>query len=66
MVETIQALDDNVKLSAAWGLSLDPDAGAVPVLVIALQSADSDARIKALEGLGATSSPRQFRLCFGL
>lgn len=57
LLETLRQANDRLRLAAAWGLSLSPDAGAVPIMEIVLQAQDPEARIKALEVMGASQAP---------
>ncbi len=55
LCEILPGEGDNVRLAAAWGLRQQRgEAGAIPVLAIALQAQTSEVRVKALESLGET------------
>jgi hypothetical protein len=56
LVETLQSADDAVRLAAAWGLSKQPEAAAVPALALVLHSSDPQTRVMALETLGESGA----------
>jgi HEAT repeat protein len=57
VMEILRSGSDPARMSAVWGLSTHPDAGAVPVLELALQAENPEIRVQALEVLGATAAP---------
>jgi molecular chaperone DnaK (HSP70)/HEAT repeat protein len=57
MAEVLPGEGEEVLMAVAWGLDNRHDAGAVPVLEIALRAQDPQIRVKSLESLGATASP---------
>lgn len=57
VMDVLQTGSDALRMSAVWGLQSHPDAGAVPVLALALKAANHEIRALALEVLGATDAP---------
>jgi HEAT repeat protein len=53
LLELLPQEGDDARMAAAYGLVDAHDAGAVPVLAIALQAGEADVRAKALEALGS-------------
>ncbi len=56
VMDVLTTGSDILCMSAVWGLQSHPDAGAVPVLALALRAANPGVRALALEVLGATDA----------
>ena len=56
LIEILSQAEDNLRLAAAWGLGINPEPGCVPVLEVVMKAADPEARVKALEALGASQA----------
>ena len=57
VMDVLRHGSDAMRISAIWGLQNHPDAGAVPVLALALQADSPEIRALALEVLGASDAP---------
>lgn len=62
VTEILQSGSDAMRMAAIWGLQNHPDAGAVPVLALAVQAASAEIRALALEVLGACDAPEAIPL----
>lgn len=58
----LQNGSDAMRMAAIWGLQSHPDAGAVPVLALAVHAASAEIRAQALEVLGACDAPEAIPL----
>ncbi|MCI0396298.1 MAG: HEAT repeat domain-containing protein [Chloroflexi bacterium] len=56
LAEALSGETDEVLMAAAWGLVGCRDTAAVPALELALQAADPQVRVKALEALGSNGT----------
>lgn len=62
VTEILQNGSDAMRMAAIWGLQSHPDAGAVPVLALAVRAASAEIRALALEVLGACDAPEAIPL----